>query len=82
MAFIVELLRREFFDHVLIWNAVDLGRKLEEFRDYYNEHCVHQSLGGRNPGEQFGQPPLPMPCSTTTLGSTIFGGPFQMPIGA
>jgi hypothetical protein len=29
---------------VLIWNAVDLGRKLEEFRNYYNENRVHQSL--------------------------------------
>jgi hypothetical protein len=29
--------------HVLIWNTVDLGRKLEEFRIYYNEHRVHQS---------------------------------------
>jgi hypothetical protein len=28
-------------DHVLIWNAVDLRRKLEEFRNYYNEHRVH-----------------------------------------
>jgi len=25
---------------VLIWNAVDLGRKLEEFRNYYNENRV------------------------------------------
>jgi putative transposase len=47
----------EFLDHVLIWNAVDLGRKLEEFRVYYNEHRVHQSLNGRTPGERSGQPP-------------------------
>jgi hypothetical protein len=42
---------------VLIWNAVDLGRKLEEFRNYYNENRVHQSLSGRTPGERSGQPP-------------------------
>jgi hypothetical protein len=33
-------IRREFLDHVLIWNAVDLERKLEEFRIYYNENRV------------------------------------------
>jgi hypothetical protein len=44
-------IRREFFDHVLIWNSIDLERKLEEFRIYYNEHRVHQSLSGGTPGE-------------------------------
>jgi len=52
----LELGRYEL-DHVLIWNAVDLGRKLEEFRNYYNNNRVHQSLGGGTPGERSGQPP-------------------------
>jgi transposase InsO family protein len=46
---LIGTIRREFLDHVLIWNAVDLGRKLEEFRNYYNENRVHQSLSGRTP---------------------------------
>ena len=29
---LIGTIRREFLDHMLIWNAVDLGRKLEEFR--------------------------------------------------
>ena len=29
---LIGTIRREFLDHVLIWNAIDLGRKLEEFR--------------------------------------------------
>jgi len=37
---LIGTIRREFLDHVLIWNAVDLGRKLEEFRNYYNENRV------------------------------------------
>ena len=58
-------------DHVLIWNAVDLGRKLEEFRAYYNENRVHQSLSGRTPGERSGQPPRPpTPLLTITRGGT------------
>jgi transposase InsO family protein len=37
--------------------AIDLERKLEEFRTYYNENRVHQSLSGRTPVERSGVPP-------------------------
>ena len=47
---LIGTVRREFLDHVLIWNAIDLERKLEEFRIYYNENRVHQSLGTRPHG--------------------------------
>jgi hypothetical protein len=30
---LIGTIRREFLDHVLIWNAIDLERKLEEFRN-------------------------------------------------
>jgi len=48
--------RREFFDHTLFWNARDLERKLLEFRDYYNLHRVHGSLGGDTPAQAGGEP--------------------------
>src|SRR5215475_7895906 len=54
---LIGTIRRDFLDHVLIWNAVDLGRKLEELRNYYNDNRVHQSLGGNTPGEMSGKPP-------------------------
>ena len=54
---LIGTIRREFLDHVLIWNAIDLERKLEEFRNYYNENRVHQSLNGSTPGERSGKPP-------------------------
>jgi hypothetical protein len=38
---LIGTIRREFLDHVLIWNGVDMGRKLGEFRNYYNEGRVH-----------------------------------------
>jgi putative transposase len=60
---LIGTIRREFLDHVLIWNVVDLERKLEEFRNYYNEHRVHQSLNGSTPGERSGQPAA-RPCHT------------------
>jgi len=39
-------IRGEYLDRVFFWNAVDLARKLNEYKDYYNAHRVHRSLGG------------------------------------
>lgn len=47
----------DHLDHVLIWNAIDLKRKLEELRIYYNESRVRQSLNGSTPEEISGRPP-------------------------
>ena len=41
--------RREYLDRVFFWNAMDLIRKLDEFKDYYNAHRVHRSLDGVTP---------------------------------
>jgi hypothetical protein len=68
---LIGTIRREFLDHVLIWNAVDLERKLEEFRIYYNDNRVHQSLSGSTPGERSGQLPPAYSSLTTTRGGTI-----------
>jgi putative transposase len=43
--------RREFLDHTLFWNARDLGRKLGDFKEYYNGHRVHAALGDETPAE-------------------------------
>jgi hypothetical protein len=66
---------------VLIWNAVDLGRKLEEFRIYYDENRVHQSLAALRENDLANRRP-PLPSLTTTRGGTIAVGLFQMPIAA
>ncbi len=47
-------LRRELLDQVFFWNAVDLDRKLEAFRYYFNDHRVHSSLDGLTPEEASG----------------------------
>ena len=46
---LIGTIRREFLDHTLFWNAVDLERKLEIFKDYYNRSRTHTSLGGNTP---------------------------------
>ena len=46
---LIGTIRREYLDHLFFWNANDLERKLETFRQYYNQHRVHQSLDGQTP---------------------------------
>jgi putative transposase len=38
---LIGTIRREYLDRVFFWNAVDLARKLETFRDHYGwqQHC-------------------------------------------
>ena len=42
-------IRREYLDQVPFWNSLDLERKLEEFKDYYNTHRTHEALSGQSP---------------------------------
>jgi putative transposase len=54
---LIGTIRREYLDQTLFWNSLDLKRKLEEFKIYYNSSRVHQSLGGVTPIECSGNPP-------------------------
>ncbi len=47
--------RREYLDHVIFWNRLDLERKLSKFQTYFNAERVHQSLGGDTPNEVAGE---------------------------
>ncbi len=51
---LIGTIRREFLDHIFFWSSIDLERKLEEFRQYYNDHRVHASLDGITPAEASG----------------------------
>jgi transposase InsO family protein len=53
---LIGTIRREYLDRTFFWNAVDLQRKLDEFRDYYNAHRVHRSLDGITPAKCAGAP--------------------------
>jgi putative transposase len=52
---LIGTIRREHLDRAFFWNAVDLARKLGEFRDYYNAHRVHRSLNGTTPAQRAGE---------------------------
>ena len=51
---LIRTIRREYLDRVLFWNAVDLDRKLNTFKDYYNGHRVHASIEGKTPAQVSG----------------------------
>jgi transposase InsO family protein len=52
---LIGTIRREFLDHVLFWNSVDLEKKLWEFQLYYSQIRVHASLGGNTPAQFAGE---------------------------
>ena len=54
---LIGTVRREYLDRLFFWNSVDLTRKLEAFRDYYNEFRVHRSLDGTTPAQRAGMSP-------------------------
>ncbi len=49
---LIGTVRRDFLDHTLFWNAFDLERKLEDFKQYYNCNRVHSSLNSYTPAEK------------------------------
>ena len=53
---LIGTIRREYLDHVLVWNVDDLTRKLDRFRAYDNENRVHRSLHA-TPAQESGEPP-------------------------
>ena len=72
--------RHEFLDHTLFWNSVDLQRKLDGFRHYYNEHRVHAALRGRTPS-QVADGRRSAPVQLNTFGwTTHCGGLVQLPV--
>ena len=79
---LIGTIRREYLDQVLFWNSLDLKRKLEEFRIYYNGSRVHQSLDGTTPEDRSGKP-IPRLASLNSYGwQQHCGGLFVTPIAA
>jgi transposase InsO family protein len=74
--------RREFLDHILFWNSLDLERKLGEFQYYYNEERVHASLGGDTPAEIAGDSVTPRAKIDDFRWRTHCRGLVQLPIAA
>jgi putative transposase len=79
---LIGTVRREYLDRTFFWNKMDLEQKLEEWKTYYNEFRVPQSLEGTTPAEKSGGSKI------TAVGLEHYDwqshchGLFQLPIAA
>jgi len=79
---LIGTIRREYLDQTFFWNAADLARKLDEFRDYYNAHRVHRALDGTTPAQRAGaSSPIPASLDHHAWRQHCHGQ-FQTPIAA
>jgi putative transposase len=79
---LIGTIRREYLNRMFLWIAVDLTRKLEEFRDYYKAHRVHRALAGSTPAQGAGAP-SPAPAALDDYAwRQHCRGLFQTPIAA
>lgn len=79
---LIGTIRREYLDRVFFWNAVDLARKLDQFRNYYNEHRVHRSLAGITPANRAGASSPPNASLDHYAWQQHCRGLFQTPVAA
>lgn len=79
---VIGMIRREYLDRTLFWNASDLERKLKAFKDYYNQHRVHTSLDGVPP-VQYDNNGESTYTNLSNFGwRSLCNEPFQTPINA
>ena len=79
---LIGTIRREYLDHVLFWNGVDLERKLAEFQRYFNRRRVHSSLGGHTPAEAGGDDAIERAELGNFQWQTHCGGLYHLPVAA
>jgi putative transposase len=79
---LIGTLRREYLDRLFFWNGRDLSRKLELFRNYYNECRVHRSLAGVTPVEKGGGAGQPSASLANYRWQSHCHGLFELPVAA
>jgi len=76
---VIGTIRREYLDHVPFWNSVDLDRKLNEFKDYYNNYRTHEALSGESPAQFQSSSPQILAQIDDHVWPQHCGGLFQTP---
>lgn len=79
---LIGTIRREYLDHTRFWNADDLERKLDTFKDYYNGYRVHASLAGKTPEQVNRNQHLPSASLDRFAWRPHCRGLFQTPVAA
>ena len=75
-------IRREYLNHTLFWNAVDLERKLAHYQIYFNEQRTHSGIVGSTPTEKGGAASATIANLTDYRWQKHCGEAFQLPIAA
>jgi putative transposase len=79
---LIGTIRREYLDQAFFWNASDMERKLEDFRQYYNAHRVHTSLNGYTPSEISGEASIHRADLHKLRWKSYCRGLYQLPLAA
>jgi putative transposase len=79
---LIGTIRREHFDQVFFWNAVDLERKLDSFKVYFNEQRTHAGVDASTPAVKGGGAPSPVASLDNYRWREHCGGLFQLPVAA
>jgi hypothetical protein len=74
--------RREYLDQFFFWTVVDLERKLNLFKTYYNEERTHAGIEASPPAVKGGAAPAPVASLKWYRWQKQCGGLFQLPMAA
>ena len=79
---LIGTIRREYFDQVFFWNALDLERKLGEFKAYFNHARTHTALQGETPAARCDNVTKSVVSLDNYRWQKHCNGLFQLPIAA
>ncbi len=79
---LIGTVRRELLDHEFFWHQTDLLRKLDSFKQYYNDYRVHSSLNIQVPTEKSSSTMPTFADLKTFSWQSHCNGLFQTPIAA
>ncbi len=79
---LIGTMRREYFDKVFFWNAIDLERKLGGFKSYFNQERAHTALQGDTPSGRCDHVTANLVSLENYRWQKHCNGLFQLPIAA
>ena len=79
---LIGTVRREYLDQTPFWNARDLERKLDSFKEYYNRQRVHQGLKEQVPDPKADSEDQPAVRLDDYRWKSYCRGLFQLPMTA
>jgi len=74
--------RQDFTNKIFFWSKTDLEKKLECYKEYYNDYRVHYSLNGRTPADLYENSKLEQVKLNSFSWGSVCNGMFYTPIAA